>query len=263
MTRFALLVALAAATAACGSGVPADALAGTPAPQPVREGLAPPQLDSLFARAEGHFSRGKWSDAATEFERFLLEAPSGDSRLSQARFYVAESRLAQGEQLTAAREFRRISDETPNDPLAPEALLRIGDAYADLWRRPELDPSYGQTAIATYQELLNRYPGTGEAQRADARIRDLQNQFAYKQYRAALYYLRLKAYDSAILYLKDLVATYPQATVAPDALLDLVGAYRRLGYQEDVQETCVYLRRFHPGAEGLDAACPAAAAPAG
>ena len=134
----------------------------------------------------------------------------------------------------------------PNDPLAAEALLRVGDAYADLWRRPELDPSYGQTALATYQELLNRYPGTTAAKRAQARIDDLQEHFAYKEYKAALYYFRLKAYDSAILYLKDLVATYPRSAIAPDALIQLVQAYRTLGYKEDVQETCGYIRRFHP-----------------
>ena len=113
---------------------------------------------------------------------------------------------------------------------------------------PELDPSYGQTALATYQELLNRYANTSAAARAQKRIDDLQERFAYKEYRAALYYLKLKAYDSAVLYLKDVVATYPRASIAPDALLKLVEAYRRLGYQEDVKETCGYLRRFHPRA---------------
>ena len=259
MTRYVLLLLAAVSAAACGSAAPSEGLS-VAAPAPVREGLSAAAVDSLFVRAERRFSRGDWADAATDFERFMLEAPAGDPRITRARFYVAESRLAAGEPLTAAREFRRISDETPNDPLAPDALLRVGDAYAELWGRPELDPSYGQTAIATYQELLNRYRGTDAAARAEDRINDLQNQFAYKQYRAALYYLRLKAYDSAILYLKDLVATYPQSEVAPDALLDLVDAYRRLGYAEDVQETCGYLRRFHPGAEGLDGACPAAPA---
>jgi outer membrane protein assembly factor BamD len=153
-----------------------------------------------------------------------------------------------------------VSDDTPNDPLAPEALLRAGDVYADLWRRPELDPSYGQTALATYQELLNRYPGGSPAKRAQQQIDDLQERFAYKEYKAALYYIRLKAYDSAILYLKDLVATYPRSAVAPDALIRLVQAYRTLGYKEDVQETCGYIRRFHPKAPGVGKACPDSAA---
>jgi outer membrane protein assembly factor BamD len=187
----------------------------------------------------------------------LLELPPGDPRSAQAHLFLGEAQLALGSNLEAAREFRKVSDDTPNDPLAPEALLRAGDAYADLWRKPELDPSYGQTALATYQELLNRYPGGTPAKRAQERIEALQERFAYKEYRSALYYMRLKAYDSAILYLKDLVATYPRSKVAPDALIRLVQAYRTLGYKEDVAETCGYIRRFHSGAPGAGKACPA------
>jgi outer membrane protein assembly factor BamD len=170
---------------------------------------------------------------------------------------LGEALFAQGRQLEAAREFRKASDETPNDPLAPEALLRLGDVYADLWRRPELDPTYGQTALSTYQELLNRYPGSGAAKRAELRIAELNERFAYKSYKAAVFYFRLKAYDSAILYLKDLVATYPRAAVVPDALIKLVQAYKALGYREDVQETCGYIQRFHPRAPKVREVCPA------
>ena len=100
-------------------------------------------------------------------------------------------------------------------------------------------------------------PGNSPAAaRAQERIAELQERFAYKEYRAALYYFQLKAYDSAILYLKDLVATYPRAAIAPDALVKLVEAYQKLGYQEDVQETCGYLRRFHPDAPGSSVVCP-------
>src|SRR2546430_8850043 len=34
-----------------------------------------------------------------------------------------------------------------------------------LWRKPELDPSYGESALAIYQELAGRYPGTDAAAR--------------------------------------------------------------------------------------------------
>ena len=81
-------------------------------------------------------------------------------------------------------------------------------------------------------------------------------QHIYKSYKAATYYFRLKAYDSAILYLKDLVATYPKTAVVPDALVKLVQAYKTLGYREDVQETCDYIRRFHPKAPRAGEVCP-------
>jgi outer membrane protein assembly factor BamD len=251
-----LLAPALLALAACGGGgPPAPKVAPTPVTQ-VAQGASKQEVDSLWHKAEHAFRNGKWDDAVKLLERALLEFSPGDGRAPRAHFYLGEAHFAMGSQLTAAREFRKVSDETPNDPLAPEALLRTGDVYADLWRRPELDPSYGQTALATYQELLNRYPDGTPAKRAQARINDLQERFAYKEYKAALYYFRLKAYDSAILYLKDVVATYPRASVAPNALVKLVQAYRTLGYKEDVQETCGYIKRFHPKAAGAGEACP-------
>jgi outer membrane protein assembly factor BamD len=259
MNRFRSLV-LAAGTfviAGCGGGRSPEAGGSASAIPPPAEGASAQELDSLFRLAENRVRHGKWGDAIKHLERVLLEFSPGDSRIPRARYFLGEAKLAIGSHLEAAREFRRVSDETPNDRLAPEALLRVGDVYADLWRRPELDPSYGQTALATYQELLNRYANTPAAARAQERIDDLKERFAYKEYRAALFYFKLKAYDSAILYLKDLVATYPRASIAPDALLKLVEAYRRLGYQEDVNETCGYLRRFHPNALRARSPCSA------
>jgi outer membrane protein assembly factor BamD len=256
------VLALAVGAVACGSGARPEPAAAPPPVQGAAEGAPPEQVDSLWRVAEARVRRGKWNDALKHLERVLLEFAPGDARAPRARYYVGEAQYALGNHLQAAREFRRVSDETPNDPLAPEALLRVGDVYADLWRRPELDPSYGQTALATYQELLNRYPGGTPAARAQERINDLQELFAYKEYRAGLYYFRLKAFDSAILYLKDVVATYPRAKIAPQALVKLVEAYERLGYSEDVQETCGYIRRFHPNAPGGREVCPTGTAEA-
>jgi outer membrane protein assembly factor BamD len=253
--RLTLLAGILTASG-CGGGRSPEVVA-TPATTPQYEGASPQEIDSMFRLGERAIRRAKWSDATKHLERVLLEFSPGDSRIPQARYWLGEAKFAMGTHLEAAREFRRVSDETPNDRLAPEALLRVGDVYADLWRRPELDPSYGQTALATYQELLNRYANSAAASRAQARISELQERFAYKEYRAGLFYFKLKAYDSAILYLKDVVATYPRASIAPDALLKLVEAYQRLGYQEDVRETCGYLRRFHPNAVRRESRCPA------
>ncbi len=172
--------------------------------------------------------RGKWGDAIETLERVLLEFSPGDRADSagavlSGRGQVRHRQPPRGRARIPAG--LRRDARTIRSP--PEALLRAGDVYADLWRRPELDPSYGQTALATYQELLNRYPDTTAAKRAQVRINELQERFAYKEYQAALFYFRLKAYDSAILYLKDLVATYPRAAIAPEALVKLVQAYRR------------------------------------
>jgi outer membrane protein assembly factor BamD (BamD/ComL family) len=94
---------------------------------------------------------------------------------------------------------------------------------------------------------------------AQLRINELNDRLASKQYRAALYYLKYKADDSAILYIKDLATAYPRAKVVPEALVTLIGIYQRLGYTEDIRETCGFLRRFHPQGQGVEAACVAPA----
>lgn len=255
-----LILVLAALTLACGGG---GGKTPRTAPAPVSQAslsASPAEVNSLWQRAERAVRSGKWGDAIKLLERVLLELPPGDSRISQAHYWLGEAYYARGSHLEAVREFRKASDDSPNHPIAPEALLRVGDVYADLWRRPELDPTYGQTALATFQELINRYPGTNAAKRAQLRITELNERFAYKAYKAGLFYFRLKAYDSAILYFKDLIASYPKASVVPVALVKLVEAYRKLYYQEDVQETCDYIRRFHPKAPGANEVCPTNAA---
>ncbi|HEU4570000.1 MAG TPA: outer membrane protein assembly factor BamD [Gemmatimonadales bacterium] len=258
MRRSLPIPAFALLLAACG---PVGGAVRAPEPQ-VALDASPEMVDRAWGVAEGYFRHGKFPKAITELERLSLEFSPGDPRIPRAHFYLGEAYLATKSHLQAVREFRRVSDEMPGDPLAPDALLRAGDAFAQLWRRPELDPSYGQTALGTYQEVLNRYPGTHAAQVAQVRIDSLNDMLAWKQYRAAQYYLRYKAYESAILYLKDLAATYPRAEVTPDALLALIGVYQTLGYAEDIRETCGYLRRMYPGVVPRAAAC-AAETPAG
>jgi outer membrane protein assembly factor BamD len=253
LSHRAALAALTLLAAGCGHRG-AKPVTGV---SPVAAGASRAEIEALWARAKGEYARGHWNKAATLLERVTLEVPVGDSLAVEAHFRLAECYLGQKSQLQAAREFRKVSDDTPDAPLAPNALLRAGDAYADLWRRPELDPTYGQTALATYQELLNRYPDAPATATGRLRIAELEESFARKEYKAADYYFKLKAFDSAILYLKDIAATYPRATITPTALLKLVESYRKVGYAEDLSETCSYIRRYHPTAPGVDQSCPA------
>ncbi|MEZ4379191.1 MAG: outer membrane protein assembly factor BamD [Gemmatimonadales bacterium] len=246
-----VLLILLGATA-CGGGNPET----TPAPA-TNLVATPEKLDSLWNEAVAEFTDRDWRNAGILFERLMLELPRRDPRQPMARLSLGEARLGQKSYLQAVREFRRVADEYPNDSLAPVGLLRAGDAYAKLWRRPELDPTYGGQAVATWQELLTRYPQSAYADTARTRIAGLNEWYAIKEYKAASFYMRYKLYDSAILYLKDLVATYPRTAQAPRAMASLVAAYRKLGYVEDVQEMCTFYRTNYPDAEGLAESCPA------
>lgn len=213
--------------------------------------------DTELERAVSLIRRGDFRRALLVLQRLSFEFAPGQPEAATARYYLAEAYFQTGDRIQAAHEFRKVADEYPSSEYAPLALLRAGDANLRLWRRAELDPTYGETALSIYQELAGRYPDTDAAARARPHVRRLQNQFAEKTYKNGMFYLRRKAYDSAIIYFKEVIAGYPDARLAPDALLRLVDSYRAIGYTEELRETCAHLRRFYPQAADLAKTCPA------
>ncbi len=211
---------------------------------------------ALLEVSEQMYRRGKCGDAALGFQYLTQQLPVRDTTAVRARFLLAECHFGRGEFLEAARQFRRVANESPGHPLAQRALLRSGDAQAQLWTDPELDPTYGEAARVTYQEVAARYPRTLVANRANLKLAVLAERFAEKEYKVGDYYFRLKANSSAILYYKTIVSDYGSTSYAPLALIRLVEAYTRLAYQEEKVETCENLRRFYPDVPRLDEVCP-------
>jgi outer membrane protein assembly factor BamD len=229
------------AVAACGHGArPAAA----PAPE------------MLLTRSRAQFRTGDFGAAQQNLRRLLFELPPNDSTLAEVHYLLAESQFQMGQFVEASHEFRLTADQFPGSVYAPLALLRAGDANMRLWRKPELDPTYGQTALAIYQDLAGRYPNSQAATRAQLHVRKLREWFADKTYKNGLFYFRRGAYDSGIIYFKDVVANYPDTPRAADALLRLADSYRVIGYREELQETCAHVRRFYPQAHGLEQSCP-------
>ena len=228
--------------------------AGCSHTQRVQTATAP---DTELDRALALIRRGDFRRAQIALLRLTFEFAPGQPEAAAVRYYMAECAFQTGDRVQAAHEFRKVADEFPASEYAPLALLRAGDSNLRLWRRAELDPTYGETALSIYQELTGRYPESDAAARARPHVRRLQNQFAEKSYKNGMFYIRRKAYDSAIIYFKDVIANYPDATLAPDALLRLVDSYRAIGYKDELQETCAHLRRFYPQATGIAKTCPA------
>ena len=157
------------------------------------------QPEAELARGMELFRRGQFRNAQVIFQRLTFEFSVTQEELAQAHYYVAECNFQLGDYVQAASDFRKVADEFSTTEYAPTALLRAGDSNLRLWHRPELDPSYGETALAIYQELAGRYPDNAAAGRARLHVRGLENQFAEKAYKTGIFYMRRKAFDSAII----------------------------------------------------------------
>ncbi len=205
-----------------------------------------PSADKLHEVAMAEFNARRYSNAAKAFEKLTLDLAARDPRLPLAFFYLAKSHNELGEHLLAAATYNRLVDAFPQDTLVDDALFHSGKAYQKEWRRPQLDATYGSHAISAYQSLLASYPASPYAPRAQQELKELDEWLAEKDYDTGYLYLKRKAYDSAIIYFKDVIRMHPNAPKTRDAYLRLLEAYREIRYTEDARDLCVEMRKAYP-----------------
>lgn len=201
--------------------------------------------DELYRIGVERFEQHDWTKAIEALQRFLFQDP-GHQKADSAQYLIGESYFQQKQYLTAANEFLRLAQNRPAGPLADDARYRACEAYYELSPRPELDQEYTEEAIDQCQSVVLLYPQSPLAADAAERRRELTDKLARKQYLNAMYYYKRRAYDSALVYLKHLLANYPGSSIEPEVLMTLYETYSKLGYVEEAEDTKTRLIRDHP-----------------
>ena len=217
--------------------------------------------ESLFAASFDQLKRGKFENAAKGFEKLTLDLPARDPLLPVAYWYLAVTYDRREEHLFAAQNYQRLAETFPDDSLADDALLAAGNAYAAMWRTPELDPQYALLAQGTWRGLLTNYPETALREQVTKAIGQLEDKLATKDYETGQHYLRRKAYDSAIIYFKDVMKTFPATPHARLAGMQLLLAYRAIKYGEEARELCESMGKSYPQDAEVRTTCAPPAAP--
>jgi outer membrane protein assembly factor BamD len=202
--------------------------------------------ETLYGASLREYQRHHWDNAISGFEKLTTDLPARDSLLPRSYWYLASSHENQGEHLLAAQSWSRLVETFPDDSLADDAALESARSYARMWRKPQLDPTYGETSLASYNTLIGLYPSSNLVATAQKEIGELENKFAIKDFDTGNIYFRRKAFDSAIIYYKDVLTKYANSPTARDAALKLVEAYKRIRYREDASEMCTELRQRYP-----------------
>ncbi len=211
--------------------------------------------EDLFKAGLREFDRHKWDNAIAAFEKLTLDLPARDSLLPRSYWFLATAHEKQGEHLLAAQSYSKLVESFPDDSLAAPSALEAARSYWKMWRKPQLDPTYGETALATYNTLLGLYPTSPLVPVAQKELAELENWFAIKNYEAGLFYFRRKAFDSAILYFKDVLQRWPDSPTARLTSMRLVEAYKAIRYREDASDLCTQLRKKYANDTGVREVC--------
>src|SRR5580765_3062479 len=149
--------------------------------------------EALYTASMREFGRHHWDNAIAGFEKLTTDLTPRDTLLPRAYWYLAASHDKQDEHLLAAQSYSRLVETFPDDTLADDAALQAARSYKTLWRRPELDSGYGETAIASYNTLIGLFPTSPLIPTAQKEIGELEEWFARKDFAAGDYYFRRKA----------------------------------------------------------------------
>jgi outer membrane protein assembly factor BamD len=217
-----------------------------------------PSTNALFAASLAEYHAKRFDNAVTGFERLTLDLSARDTLLPLAHWYLAHAHEMKKEHLLAASSYARLAESFPDDSLAPAALLLAGQSYSELWRRPDLDPTYGDLAQIQFRQLSTLYPDSPLKKQADSASLNIDERKAAKDYGIGMHYVRRKAFESSLIYFKDVVKNYPLTVMAHDALMEMVVVYRRpeLKFVPEAAETCGTLRTTYPTDPAVATLCP-------
>ena len=120
---------------------------------------------SLYDQAYTLFHEKRYAEAEAAFGHFLSR--HADSHLADnAQFWIGESRWARGDFSSALRAFMGTVEGYPHGNKVADALLKAGRCLEALGQKSR--------AVATYEELVTRFPSSAAAISAQERLGDLR-----------------------------------------------------------------------------------------
>lgn len=196
--------------------------------------------EDRFERGKHEFENEDYLDAIDDFMSLTLQFP-GSSLADDAQFYLGECRFQRGEYLLAAYEYQTLKRSMPASPLVPLAQYKTGLCYYKLSPKTPLDQNHTRKAIDEFQTFLEYFPTHDFVSDAEAKIRELNNRLAKKDYDTAVLYMKMENYKAATFYFESLLEKYHDSEYAERAH---VGKLQALMARKKYEEAKIDVDKF-------------------
>lgn len=201
-------------------------------------------VEDRFQKAKSLFDDGDYLEAYNEFTVITLQF-AGSAQAGEAQYYLGECRIRRGEYLLAVFEYSTLKRNMPASPFVADAQYKIGLCYYNLSPKSSLDQKYTKNAIDEFQAFVEYYPSHQLAADASAKIAELTDRLAKKQFDTAQLYQRMEYFKAAQFYYEDVIEKYHDTPYAPPAYIGKVEVLiARKKFQDASVDVDRFLERF-------------------
>ena len=183
------------------------------------------------------FEEEKYVKASQQFN-IIVERASHTDLGDDALFFLAESYFLNKDYDLALVEFEKLVSRMGFSPYIEKSRWRICETLMLLSPNFYHDQESSKKAISQIQEFLDDFPNSEYSKDADKLINELRTRLAEKNMETGKLYVKLKAYDSAIVSYKIVVNEFYDTKFFNDANMEII---RCLVLQKKSDEAKQYL----------------------
>jgi outer membrane protein assembly factor BamD len=200
--------------------------------------------EDQFALAKREFGKERYEQAIIEFQKLVFNYP-GAVFIDSAQYLLAMSNFNQDDYPLAVMEFNRLMSSFPTSQLSDDAAFMVAFCDFKMSAKAELDQKHTEQAIEELQNFLDDYPTSDRAQEALDLLRESRSKLAKKAYKTGTLYLKMKRYDAALIYLRDVVNEYHDTRWTVPAQFQIAEVYfKQKKYDQAKGEYEKFLENF-------------------
>jgi outer membrane assembly lipoprotein YfiO len=167
-------------------------------------------------------------DKALEiFEKVVANSPYG-KYADLAQYKIGECYKKNGQFKEAAEAFGKLASNYPKSLLYEQAKYEVAYCTYKMSLKPNYDQEPTEEAIKEFEEFV-KTKETGETiEDAQAALVRLQEKKAESLYNTAHFYEKSRHYESAIVYYKEIIDSYPRTSWAKKAFNKVTELEKRI-----------------------------------
>jgi len=202
--------------------------------------------EDQLALAKREYEKKNFSEASLEFQKLIYNYP-GAAFVDSAQYLLGMCYFREKDYPAAVGEFNKLLTSFYTSPLADDAYFMIAFAHYKDSPKAELDQKNTLRAISELNDFLEEYPQSEYAEEAQRLLFEARSKMAKKLYKTGKLYYKLKHYQSALLYLEEVLDLYPDTEFsAPSSFLVAESYLKQKKYDLAELEYRKFLERY-PG----------------